>query len=135
MKECPIWYPGALWNVAENLLRFDNDNTALTCARESGELKHYTYKQLKSMVREMAAAMRAHGLQPGDRVAGTSFMQLSRSPVISMSLTVQSSGHHELHSCYRDSPRRLEYRRDLLEHRDGHGSFCWYPAASLASSS
>ena len=70
MKECPTWFPGALWNYAENILRHDSDAVAVTCARETGEVAHYTFKQLKSMVKDLAAAMRVHGLQVGDRVAG-----------------------------------------------------------------
>ena len=70
MKEVPIWFPGALWNYAENILRYDGDRIACTCAKETGEVVHYSFRQLRTMVRDVAAAMRAHGLQVGDRVAG-----------------------------------------------------------------
>ncbi|KAJ3555249.1 hypothetical protein NM688_g2685 [Phlebia brevispora] len=69
MKEVPIWFPGARLNFAENLLRFDTDAIAVTSARETGQVVDYSFKQLRSMVRDMAAAMRANGLQVGDRVA------------------------------------------------------------------
>lgn len=72
MKESPIWFPGALWNYAENLLRHDNDAIACTCARENGEVMHYTFKQLRNMVRELSAAMRVSGVHVGNRVAGQS---------------------------------------------------------------
>ncbi|KAI0339857.1 acetoacetate-CoA ligase [Trametopsis cervina] len=69
MKEVPEWFPGARLNYAENLLRHDGDAIAVTAARETGDVKHISYRQLKEMVRQTAAAMRAHGLQKGDRVA------------------------------------------------------------------
>ncbi|KAH8093865.1 acetoacetate-CoA ligase [Cristinia sonorae] len=68
-KEIPTWFPGARLNYAENILRHDGDAIAVTAARESGEVSDYSYRQLRHMVRDMAAAMRANGLQVGDRVA------------------------------------------------------------------
>jgi len=68
-KEIPVWFPGARLNYAENLLCHDGDAIAVTAARETGEISHYTFRQLRHMVRDMAAAMRVHGLQVGDRVA------------------------------------------------------------------
>lgn len=70
MKEVPEWFPGAKLNYAENILRHDGDSIAITGARETGPVKHVTFRQLRGLVREMAAAMRVHGLQKGDRVAG-----------------------------------------------------------------
>lgn len=35
-------------------------------------MKSYTFRELHGLVRRMAAALRANGLQVGDRVAGTS---------------------------------------------------------------
>ncbi|TCD70349.1 hypothetical protein EIP91_003701 [Steccherinum ochraceum] len=68
-KEIPTWFPGARLNYAENLLCHDGDAIAVTAARESGEITHYSFRQLRNMVRDMAAAMRVNGLQTGDRVA------------------------------------------------------------------
>ena len=70
MKEVPIWFPGARLNYAENVLRHNTDAIACTSIRETGRILNYTFRQLRSMVREMAAAMRANGLEMGDRVAG-----------------------------------------------------------------
>lgn len=70
IKEIPEWFPGARLNYAENILRFDGDSIACTAIRESGVTVHYSFRQLKSMVRDMAAALRVNGLQVGDRVAG-----------------------------------------------------------------
>ncbi|GBE80624.1 Malonamoyl-CoA synthetase vrtB [Sparassis crispa] len=69
MKEIPIWFPGARLNYAENLLQFNDDGIACTAAKETGEVSHYSYRQLREMVKEMAAAMRVNGLVAGDRVA------------------------------------------------------------------
>lgn len=69
-KEIPTWFPGARLNYAENLLCHDGDAIAVTAARETGEVAHYSFRQLRHMVRDMAAAMRVNGLHIGDRVAG-----------------------------------------------------------------
>ncbi|THH30313.1 hypothetical protein EUX98_g3891 [Antrodiella citrinella] len=68
-KEIPIWFPGARLNYAENMLCHDGDAIAVTAARETGHISHYSFRQLRRMVANMAAAMRVHGLQVGDRVA------------------------------------------------------------------
>lgn len=70
LEEVPEWFPGARLNYAENVLRHNGDSIAITGARETGKVKHVTFRQLRELVREMAAAMRVHGLQKGDRVAG-----------------------------------------------------------------
>lgn len=75
MNEVPIWFPGSRLNYAENVLRHDGDAIAVTAARETGKVINYSFRQLRQMVREMAAAMRVHGLQKGDRVAGMSFVR------------------------------------------------------------
>ncbi|PSR79238.1 hypothetical protein PHLCEN_2v7096 [Hermanssonia centrifuga] len=69
MSEVPIWFPGARLNYAENILRHNGDAIAVTSVREMGAIENYTFRQLRSMVRQLAAAMRANGLQLGDRVA------------------------------------------------------------------
>ncbi|KAH9948960.1 hypothetical protein B0H21DRAFT_196575 [Amylocystis lapponica] len=69
MKEIPTWFPGARLNYAENLLIYNNDAIALTCARDTGEVFHCTFRELRQMVKETAAAMRVNGLVAGDRVA------------------------------------------------------------------
>lgn len=69
IPEVPVWFPGARLNYAENLLIRNDDSIAITASGESGEVVDYTWKQLRSMVREMAAALRVNGLVVGDRVA------------------------------------------------------------------
>lgn len=70
MKEIPTWFPGARLNFAENLLFHQHDAVACTAIRETGTVEHYTFRELRRLVREMAAALRANGLKIGDRVAG-----------------------------------------------------------------
>lgn len=70
MPEVPIWFPGARLNYAENILRQNTDGVAVTAIREVGPVRNYTFRQLRSLVRDMAAAMRVNGLGIGDRVAG-----------------------------------------------------------------
>ncbi|KAJ6625754.1 acetoacetate-CoA ligase [Mycena sp. CBHHK59/15] len=70
LHEVPIWFPGARLNYAENMLHRKDDAVAITAGGETGIVTHYTYRQLRELVRQMASAMRRHGLVPGDRVAG-----------------------------------------------------------------
>ncbi len=83
ISEVPIWFPGARLNYAENLLARRDDGIAVTTTGESGVVVDYSFRTLREMVREMAAALRVNGLRVGDRVAGKfrfsvwSFTQLS----------------------------------------------------------
>ncbi|KAJ6498846.1 acetoacetyl-CoA synthetase [Mycena sanguinolenta] len=70
MPEVPIWFPDARMNYAENLLYLNDDFVACTAGGETGVVQHYTYQQLRELVRQMARAMKRHGMQKGDRVAG-----------------------------------------------------------------
>ena len=70
MQEVPVWFPGARLNYAENILNRNDDRIAITAARENGEVCHYSSKQLRALVKDMAAAMRVNGLKVGDRVTG-----------------------------------------------------------------
>jgi len=69
-EEVPEWFPRTRLNYAENLLYRNDDGIACTAGNELGVVTHYTFRQLREMVRKMAAAMRANGLRVGDRVAG-----------------------------------------------------------------
>jgi acetoacetyl-CoA synthetase len=70
--EVPLWFPGARLNYAENLLHRNDDSLACSAGGESGIVTHYSFRELRQLVREMAAAMRVKGLAIGDRVAGDS---------------------------------------------------------------
>ncbi|KAJ7071957.1 acetoacetyl-CoA synthetase [Mycena amicta] len=69
--QIPIWFPDARLNYAENLLFRRDDAIAITAGGEpsSAATKHYTYRELHALVRQMARAMRVSGLYAGDRVA------------------------------------------------------------------
>lgn len=77
MEEIPVWFPNTRLNYAENILRRQDDGIACTAGGESVPVRHYTFKQLRLMVQELAAALRANGLVPGDRVAGLNTCILS----------------------------------------------------------
>jgi acetoacetyl-CoA synthetase len=64
------WFTGSQLNFAENLLRFRDDKTALVGILENGARRSLTYAELFAEVGKLAAAMRQHGIQPGDRIAG-----------------------------------------------------------------
>jgi acetoacetyl-CoA synthetase len=66
----PRWFTGARLNFAENLLRHADDREALVFWNESGRQRALTYRGLNAEVAAVAEALRAHGLVPGDRVAG-----------------------------------------------------------------
>ncbi|PFH53746.1 hypothetical protein AMATHDRAFT_54232 [Amanita thiersii Skay4041] len=68
LDEIPTWFPGARLNYAENILYHNSDSIAITSCDERGIVQDCSYRQLRAYVREMASAMRANGLQVGDRV-------------------------------------------------------------------
>jgi acetoacetyl-CoA synthetase len=64
------WFPHARLNFAENLLRHRGDNPAIIFRSETGESAEYSYDELYSATARTAAALRAVGVEQGDRVAG-----------------------------------------------------------------
>jgi acetoacetyl-CoA synthetase len=64
------WFEGAQLNFAENLLRFRDDQIALSFKGEGQPTVSITYAQLYDRVARLAKSLRDLGLQPGDRVAG-----------------------------------------------------------------
>lgn len=63
------WFPGARLNFAENLLRYRDDQAALVFCSETGTRLQLSYADLYREVMQTAAALRAMGVQQGDRVA------------------------------------------------------------------
>jgi len=76
------WFPDARLNFAENLLRRRGDATALVSLLENGTRKETTFDQLYAEVAAIAAALKALGIEPGDRVAG--FMPNVTETVVAM---------------------------------------------------
>ncbi|HST06873.1 MAG TPA: AMP-binding protein, partial [Gemmatimonadaceae bacterium] len=66
----PKWFPDASLNFAENLLRFSDDEPALSSWNEEGHQRTISYQELREAVGTLALALRAAGVVPGDRVAG-----------------------------------------------------------------
>ena len=64
------WFPGAALNFAENLLWYQDNDPAIVAWNESGGRRMLTHRQLYDTVSRVAQALRASGVQPGDRVAG-----------------------------------------------------------------
>ncbi|MEP6786102.1 MAG: acetoacetate--CoA ligase [Sphingomonadales bacterium] len=67
------WFPGAQLNFAQHLLRHERgrgDRLALICYAEDGSRTDWTWANLGDAVRRVATALRAMGIQKGDRVAG-----------------------------------------------------------------
>jgi acetoacetyl-CoA synthetase len=63
------WFPQARLNFAENLLRSKGDGDALVFWGEDKVRRRLSHRELQSQVSRLASAMRADGVQPGDRVA------------------------------------------------------------------
>ena len=66
----PKWFDGARLNFAENLLRRRDDAPAIVSWNELGPRARLTFAELHEEVARVAAALRAHGVSAGDRVAG-----------------------------------------------------------------
>ena len=65
----PRWFPGARLNFAENLLRCHDDGPAVIAVCESGPRRSVSWADLRAGAAQVAAALRDHGIRPGDRVA------------------------------------------------------------------
>ena len=63
------WFPGARLNFAENLLRFRDEQTAILFKSETGDKAELTYEELHTAVAQTASALKAAGVETGDRVA------------------------------------------------------------------
>ena len=66
----PRWFRGARLNFAENLLRDRGTGAALIFRDESGARRELDHAALYAEVARVAGALRAAGIQHGDRVAG-----------------------------------------------------------------
>ena len=64
------WFPGSRLNFAENLLRYRDDQTALIALLEDERRTTLSYAELHDQAGRLAAALKARGVEPGDRVAG-----------------------------------------------------------------
>ena len=65
-----VWFRGARFNFAENLLRYDDDKIAIISRSECRQLEYVTYCELKRRVTALAGWMHNQGIRPGDRVGG-----------------------------------------------------------------
>ena len=63
------WFPRARLNYAENLLRYRDDSAALIFRGEDRVYRTLSHNQLYREVAALAAALKAAGIAPGDRVA------------------------------------------------------------------
>jgi acetoacetyl-CoA synthetase len=63
------WFAGARLNFAENLLRHRDDHLAIIAWSEDGGRRTLTYAELYDRVAQLAAALKADGIGPGDRFA------------------------------------------------------------------
>jgi acetoacetyl-CoA synthetase len=64
------WFPDVRINVAQNLLRFDDDRAALVHRDTNGTLQRLTHAGLREEVAALAAALKSRSIRSGDAVAG-----------------------------------------------------------------
>ncbi|MFW6087216.1 MAG: AMP-binding protein, partial [Myxococcota bacterium] len=64
------WFPEARLNFAENLLRRRDEGTALVFRGEDRVRSEWSWEELYEQVSRLAQAMKAAGVEAGDRVAG-----------------------------------------------------------------
>ena len=64
------WFEGAQLNYAENLLRHNDQRTALISYSETGERREISHAELRRCALALAGQLAALGVEPGDRVAG-----------------------------------------------------------------
>jgi acetoacetyl-CoA synthetase len=65
----PQWFPGARLNFAENLLRWDDELPAVIAVSESRARRELSHTEIRRGAANVAAALTAQGIGPGDRVA------------------------------------------------------------------
>ena len=63
------FFPDATLNFADNVLSRDDDTPAIIHRTETTALRSMSWSQLRAEVAAFASALRAAGIQPGDRVA------------------------------------------------------------------
>ena len=64
------WFPEAQLNFAENLLKRRDHGTAIIAVDEIGTRTELSWQQLYQQAGRFAAALKQHGIVPGDRIAG-----------------------------------------------------------------
>ena len=64
------WFPGSQLNFSQNLLKHRDEQLALVGLLENGDRRTFTYARLFDEVENLASAMRSHGIEKGDRIAG-----------------------------------------------------------------
>ena len=64
------WFPQARLNFAENLLKRRDNDTAIIAVDEIGSRSELSWQQLYQRAGRFAAALKQHGIAPGDRIAG-----------------------------------------------------------------
>ena len=79
------WFEGSRLNFAENLLRFNDNHSAIIFRGENGKNRTITYAELYDEAAKTAAALKNKGVKKGDRVVG--FMPNIPETVIAMLAT------------------------------------------------
>ena len=84
------FFPDSRFNLAENLLRGDDDATAVHEVLETGAHRSITRKELRARVARVLDGLRTAGVEPGDRVAGV--MPNSVDALVALLATISIGG-------------------------------------------
>ena len=63
------WFPGASLNFAQHLLHRSGEDVAIEFETETGRRGQWSHNQLRQAVSQLAQALRAAGVEKGDRIA------------------------------------------------------------------
>lgn len=84
------WFPGAILNFAENLLRERSDRVAIKFICETRKPRYITFEELYQEVSRLSSALKKSGVRKGDRVSA--YMPNIPETVIAMLATTSLGG-------------------------------------------
>src|SRR3546814_5536273 len=110
------FFPDARLNFAENLLRRDGDGDAIVFWGEDKVRRRMSWGELRAAVARLAAALKADGVGPGDRVAA--YVPNLPETVIGMLAATSLGARSEEHTSELQSLMRISYAVFCLKNKN-----------------